>query len=162
MTTMIDEEEDFESTNGDAPQSVTQNDRRYAGVRALWMKVIIRAVFDWVTYKDSTKLDKRKYAESADAWLFQKNLLFNSFENVCKQLDMDPERIRVQVKKMTKDDVSKIEHLERDYEEEESDEQIGDKSILVKRLLAGPKRLFESKRNFDHRLAAEVVSDEAF
>ena len=120
---MIEEDEDFESTNGDAAPLVPHTDRRYAGVRALWMKVIIRAVFDWVTYRDSTKVDKKKYAEGAYAWLFQKNLLFNSFETVCRHLDLDPERIREQARKMTKDDVAKIEHLERDYEEEAEEEK---------------------------------------
>ena len=130
---MIDEEDDFESTDGDAVPAPSSCDRRYAGVRALWLKVIIRAVFDWVTYKDSTKLDKKKYAEGADAWLFQKSLLFNSFENVCRQLDLDPNQIREQVRKMTKDDVSKIEHLERDYEDEE------EKPVLKPRRMSYPR-----------------------
>jgi len=136
---MIDEEDDFESTDGEAVPSVAHCDRRYAGIRALWLKVIIRAVFDWVTYRDSTKLDKRKYADSADAWLFQKNLLFNSFDNVCRQLDLDPNQIREQVRKMTKDDVSKIEHLERDYEEEE-------KPILKLRRVSYPRLPSESSK----------------
>jgi hypothetical protein len=121
---MIDEEDDFESTYGDAPQIVPNMDRRYAGVRALWMKVIVRAVFDWVTYRDNTKVDKKKYAEAAYEWLFNKSLLFNSFENICKNLDIDASRIRAQARKMTKDDVAKIEHLERDYEEEEEEKPI--------------------------------------
>jgi hypothetical protein len=113
---MMEEEQEFDSTDGDALPSSTPSDRRYAGVRALWMKVIIRAVFDWVTYRDSTKIDKLKYAESAHDWLFEKNVLFNSFENVCRHLDIDPIVIRQHARKMTKDDVAKIEHLERDYE----------------------------------------------
>ena len=135
---MIDEEEDFESTHGDALPSSTQSDRRYAGIRALWLKVIIRAVFDWVTYRDSTKLEKRKYAESADVWLFHKSTLFNSFENVCRQLDLDPEQIRNQVKKMTKDDVSKIEHLERDYDDAEGEDGVEEEAPKpkIRRLLA--------------------------
>jgi len=119
MTTMLEEEDDFDSTDGDAVLVLTHYDRRYAGVRALWLKVIIRAIYDWVTYKDSTKVEKKKFAESADIWLFQESLLFNSFENVCRQLDIDPVRIRAKVKTMTKEDVLKIEHLERDCEEEE-------------------------------------------
>ena len=116
---MIEEEDDFESTDGEAPPLAPAGDRRYAGVRALWMKVIIRAVFDWVTYRDSTKLDKMKYAESSYNWLFKKSFLFNSFENVCKLLDIDPEKVRHNASRMTKDDVAKIEHLERDYDTEE-------------------------------------------
>lgn len=152
MTTLIDEEEEFESTNGDATPLVPNTDRRYAGVRALWMKVIIRAVFDWVTYRDNTKLDKRKYAESAHEWIFKKSLLFNSFDNICRYLDIDPDRIRLQAQKMTKDDVAKIEHMERDYESEELEELIeeDEKPVLKPASMAYP------------RLAAEVVSDEVF
>jgi hypothetical protein len=134
---MIDEEDDFESTDGDALPSVSANDRRYAGVRALWMKVIIRAVFDWVTYRDSTKVDKLKYAEGAYNWLFQKSLLFNSFENVCKHLDIDAEKVRANARRMTKDDVAKIEHLERDYEEDE-------KPVLKSPKVAYPRLASES------------------
>lgn len=126
---MIDEDEDFESTHGDALPSTHRCDRRYAGVRALWMKVIIRAIFDWVTYRDSTKVDKKKYAESAHDWLFEKNYLFNSFDNVCRYLDISAEKIRIRARKMTKDDVAKIEHMERDYESDESSEESGDGSV---------------------------------
>lgn len=88
-------------------------DDRYAGVRALWIKVIIRAVFDWVAYRDSTRLFQRKLAESAYTWLFRPSELFNSFENVCHMLDIDPSRVRGWAKTMNKDQVAKIEHLER-------------------------------------------------
>lgn len=115
------EDEEFDSLDGEAPQLVPAGDKRYAGVRALWMKVIVRAVFDWVTYRDHSKLEKRKHAESAHSWLFDKSLLFNSFDNVCKYLDIDPERIRSRAKMMTKEDVAKIEHMERDYEDDTED-----------------------------------------
>jgi len=143
---MIEEDEDFESTDGDAAQIVRSSDRRYAGVRALWMKVIIRAVFDWVTYRDNTKVDKRKYAESAHDWLFKKNLLFNSFENICKNLDLDPQRIRNQALKMTKDDVAKIEHMERDYESDVEEEE--EKPVLKRPRMAYP-RLGASEREYN-------------
>lgn len=147
---MIEEEEDFESTDGDAAQIVRSSDRRYAGVRALWMKVIIRAVFDWVTYRDNSKVDKRKYAESAHDWLFKKSLLFNSFENICKNLDLDPQRIRTQALKMTKDDVAKIEHMERDYESDEVEEE-EEKPVLKQPRMAYP-RLGAAEREYNGAL----------
>src|SRR5512140_3817167 len=64
---------------------------RYVGYRALWMKVIIRAAFDWVSYRDSTKLEQRKEAEKAYKWLFHQSTLFNSFENVCQLVDLPPD-----------------------------------------------------------------------
>ena len=44
---------------------------RYTGYRALLLKVIIRAIFDWVCYRDSTKLEKKKIADNAYQWLFE-------------------------------------------------------------------------------------------
>lgn len=82
-------------------------------MRALWIKVIIRAVFDWVSYRDSDQLGKRKMADSAANWLFEPNVTFNSFSNVCYYLDVDPGRVRVWAKKISRKQVAKIEHLER-------------------------------------------------
>lgn len=87
---------------------------RYVGYRALWMKVIIRAAFDWVSYRDSTKLEVRKIADSSYRWLFEENALFNSFENICQLVDLPPDTIRIWVRGLTKEHVAKIEHLERE------------------------------------------------
>ena len=87
---------------------------RYVGYRALWMKVIIRAAFDWVSYRDSSKLEQRKEAEKAFKWLFHQSVLFNSFENVCQLVDLPPDKIRRWVQTLTREHVAKIEHLERE------------------------------------------------
>jgi hypothetical protein len=87
---------------------------RFAGVRALWVKVIIRAVFDWVTYKDAADLRQLKLAQGASVWLFSKSELFNSFENVCYYLDLNPDNIRTWAATLTRDQVVKIEHLQRE------------------------------------------------
>lgn len=87
---------------------------RYVGYRALWMKVVIRAAFDWVSYRDSLKMEHRKEAERAYRWLFEKNELFNSFENVCHLVDLPPDKLRKWVMALTKEHVAKIEHLERE------------------------------------------------
>ena len=89
---------------------------RYVGIRVLWLKVIIRAVFDWVTYRDSNKLDKKKCADSAQNWLFNENELFNGLDNVCVILELSSERVRVWARSMSKDQVTKMEHLERDHD----------------------------------------------
>lgn len=88
---------------------------RYVGIRVLWLKVIIRAVFDYVSYKDSLKLNQRKVAEAAAGWLFEESELFNGFSNICVQLDLAPVRVRSWARSMTKDQVTKMEHLERDH-----------------------------------------------
>lgn len=81
----------------------------------MWLKVIVRAAFDWVSYRDSDKLIQRKLAESAHAWLFQPSNLFNGFDSICLSLDVDAEKVRKWVKGLSKDQVAKIEHLERDH-----------------------------------------------
>lgn len=86
---------------------------RYTGIRSLWLKVIIRAMFDLASYRDSPKLVHKKLAENAKAWLFEPNELFNSFESICKFLELDIKKIRVRASMMTKDDVAKIEFKER-------------------------------------------------
>ena len=86
---------------------------RYAGFRKLWGRVIQRAIYDWVAWRDSTKLEKKKQAELAETWLFQPNVCFNSFENICHMLDIDPEVVRERARKFTKDEVLKAEHVER-------------------------------------------------
>lgn len=86
---------------------------RYAGFRKLWFRVILRAIFDWVTWKDSSKLEKRKEAEKAEVWLFKPSVLFNSLENICQILDIDPEAVRERARAFTKEEVLKAEHIER-------------------------------------------------
>ena len=98
---------------GTDPFNDTVYDDRYSGVRALWIKVVIRAVFDWVSYRDSDRLPQRKLAEAAEAWLFRPSVLFNGFENICVCLDVNPEQVRKWAMRMSRDQVSKIEHLER-------------------------------------------------
>lgn len=86
---------------------------RYAGFRKLWGRVIQRAIYDWVAWRDSSKLDKKKEAERAEVWLFSPSVLFNSFENICMMLDIDPENVRCRARSFTKDEVLKAEHIER-------------------------------------------------
>lgn len=86
---------------------------RYAGFHKLWLRVIQRAIFDWVAWRDSSKLEKKKQAELAETWLFKPSVLFNSFENICHLLEIDPEVIRRRARSFTKDEVLKAEHIER-------------------------------------------------
>jgi hypothetical protein len=95
---------DFQHTSSD----------RYVGYRALWLKVIIRAAFDWVTYRDSTKLENFKEAEKAAKWLFEPSELTNSLDSVCRMVDLPPNKMRMWAKNLSKDQVAKIEHLERE------------------------------------------------
>jgi hypothetical protein len=87
---------------------------RHAGVKALWIKVIVRAVFDWVTYRHSDDIRHLKLAESARIWIFEPSELFNGFSNICFYLDLDPDTVRAWAVGVTPDQVVKIEHLERE------------------------------------------------
>lgn len=86
---------------------------RYSGFRKLWSRVIQRAIYDWVAWRDSSKLEKKKTAELAEIWLFKPNILFNGFENVCRILDIDPTEVRERARKFTKEEVLKAEHIDR-------------------------------------------------
>ncbi len=86
---------------------------RYAGFVKLWGRVIQRAIYDWVAYRESTKLQRRKDAENAETWLFKPSKLFNSFDNICQMIGVDPEDVRDRARAFTKDEMLKAEHIER-------------------------------------------------
>lgn len=79
----------------------------------LWFKVIIRAIYDYITYRDSSKLQHKKIAESAEIWLFHQSEVFNSFSNLCLYLSLNPVIVRQRILKMSKEDAKKIEYLDR-------------------------------------------------
>jgi hypothetical protein len=86
---------------------------RWGGVRALWCKVIARAIYDWVSYRDSTKLPLRKYADDAYRWLFCESEVFNSFENLCYYLEINPDEVRERACRLDRTQVAKLELLDR-------------------------------------------------
>lgn len=86
---------------------------RYSGHKALWLRVIIRAAFDLASYRNDPRLAYKKQADNAQKWLFDQNYLFNSFENVCTLLGLPPGPIRHWACSLTKEEVQKMEHLER-------------------------------------------------
>lgn len=96
----------------DSIAHVTSGDR-YSGQRKLWGRVILRAIYDWVMYRNSPELKQRKLAESAETWLFKPNELFNGFDHVCEMLDIDPEIVRRRARTFTREEVLKAEHVER-------------------------------------------------
>jgi len=85
-----------------------------AGICAFWIKVVTRAAFDWVSYKESNKVDLKKLADEAYKWLFLPSNMSNSFEEVCSMLDLEVGTVRKWVQSLTKDQIAKMEHLERE------------------------------------------------
>lgn len=87
---------------------------RYAWVKLLWRKVIVRAIYDYVLWKDIPKTRKRHDAQDAARWLFDVSDLNNSLEQICLIADVDIGKIRTYARSATKDMVKKLEHIERD------------------------------------------------
>ncbi len=86
---------------------------RYAPVRLLWIKAIIRAAFDYALYRDHHDLKMRKFALDAERWLFEPSRLINSLENICQSLDIDIDLVRIFSRRVTREQVKKMEFLER-------------------------------------------------
>jgi hypothetical protein len=94
--------------------SVVHFNKRYSPYRVLWIRVFVRAAFDYAQYKQARDIKLRKQSEDAARWLFDDSSLFNGFHNICDQLDLPIELLRKIARKMTKADVKKMEYLERD------------------------------------------------
>ena len=93
----------------------TQDDR-YAGIRVLWLKIIVRAISDLILYRGVPDLAKRRDAETASIWMFQPHVCFNGFENVCHMLDVDPDKIRARTRSLSKREAENLERAMDDIE----------------------------------------------
>ena len=97
---------------------------RYTGVRILWTKVIARALYDYVVYRDNIDQVKRGWSENAATWLFEPSILFNSLETICRHLQIDVEKVRIKARGMTADDAVKLDHVDRTNLHEEDIEEV--------------------------------------
>src|SRR3954470_901477 len=86
---------------------------RYSPVRMLWLRVIVRAAWDFAMYKDSTRMKEQKLALDASRWLFDPSSLVNGLENICRTLGVSVEAARRFAREMTKDKVKKMDLCER-------------------------------------------------
>lgn len=82
-------------------------------MRLLWIKAIIRAAFDYALYKNHRDLKLRKFALDAERWLFEPSRLVNSLENICQSLDINIDLVRTFSRRVTREQVKKMEFLER-------------------------------------------------
>lgn len=102
----------------------------YENFRLLWIKVILRAAYDWVLYRDSRSQAYKRVADNAYRWLFEdyfekvktfeEGVLqiklerpFNSLFSLCEELDLDIETVRKFARKMTRRDIRKLEFFTR-------------------------------------------------
>lgn len=84
-------------------------------MRVLWARVILRALYDYVIWKDSTKLKDRRDFQCVKRWIFEPSTLGNSFENLCRLLNWPAGLIREKALTMTREDVKKMEFREREH-----------------------------------------------
>lgn len=94
-------------------QEAPYNPERYVPYRILWIKVIFRAAYDYALWKNSPDLKLRKIAQDAAKWLFEPSALELGFENICFQYSFPLEQFRIFAKKLTREDVKKLEFRER-------------------------------------------------
>ncbi len=84
------------------------------GSKALLLEILRRAAYDWVLYRESSKLQSKKLAEEAFIWLFQEGAghpdwvqralerkEITSFLAICEALDLDPKAVRTRIRELT-------------------------------------------------------------
>lgn len=109
--------------------------------RLLWIKVILRASYDWVLYRDSKSKNLRRIAQDAYRWLFdpikdRKIVVvkgndvevffeeFNSLDRLCEALDIEIDCVRKFASTLTRDKVRKLEFFDRTSKKrKESDDE---------------------------------------
>jgi hypothetical protein len=83
----------------------------YWPIRALWARVLVKAICDFVVFKEAKTLKGRREFKKVEQWLFGED---TGFLSVCEAVGWSPLRIRAKATTMTKDEVRKIEHRDRD------------------------------------------------
>lgn len=100
------------------PQQYYDQAAEVGGCRALLLEVIRRASFDWVLYRNSSKLAMRALAEDAYHWLFvedaesaawrfraRTNKGLMAFLTICEVMDVEPAVVRARVRHLTEKDI---------------------------------------------------------
>jgi hypothetical protein len=105
--------------------------RNYLWLRRVWIRVIYRAISDWVDWRDSRDVELRRYAETGRRWIFEPSVAANSFESVCSFLDLSPEPIREWARALTKEDIVRLAAFVTDAEitERLRDQLLSEKEI---------------------------------
>ncbi len=113
-----------------------RKDELYENFRLLWIKVILRAAYDWVLYKDSKGRAAQRVAEGAYRWLFEDHIEtikvvvdnkvvvkltrpFNSLIFLCTELDLDIETVRSFARSLSKKEIRKLEFFTRHRKQRE-------------------------------------------
>lgn len=78
-------------------------------VIALWQAVLVRAVADWVIYRDSPHMAGRRIWKQVNTWFFGPfGDRFNSFETLCAVLNLDSSLVRERVRRITPEQAKRL------------------------------------------------------
>lgn len=83
--------------------------RSFAPAQRLLTAILLRAVRDYVTYKDSPEGTlPYEIAVDAEEWLFHGDDCELSFLDICTQIGVSPEKIRSSTRALTRDDLIRL------------------------------------------------------
>ncbi len=129
------------------------------GCKALLVEILRRAAHDWVLYRSSRRLSRKRLAEDAYRWLFvesQSSLAglerqrshkeLTSFVAICETLDLDPELVRQRIKLLREEDVVTSGRPATRRKTTQNVEDSGDTSALYQLHLLRPTRSEEGYR----------------
>ncbi len=83
----------------------------YWPIYALWARVLVKAICDYANFREAKTLKGKREFKRVSAWLFGEE---TGFLTVCEATGWQPAMIRKRALSMTKDEVRKIEHRDRD------------------------------------------------
>lgn len=111
------------------------------GCKQLLIEIIRRAAYDWVLYRGHRRLAQRTLADQAYRWLFKETegtadwqermrdgKYITSFEAICEGLDLDPNKVRGYIERLTPKNVTSVgrpaEYRRRSTVSQQSDEDV--------------------------------------
>lgn len=93
------------------PTGGMQHEESFHSYRALWARVIIKAICDYVIWEGCRTLKEKRDRKNVERWLFENN---TGLGGICEQLGWPIDMVRERARTMTRDEVRKIEHRERE------------------------------------------------
>jgi hypothetical protein len=93
------------------PLALPYSEEHYHPVRALWARVIVRAICDYVVLKSARDIRSKRDFRALQKFLFEEQ---SGLHNICSVIDLSVEKVRHRALTMTIDEVRKIEHRDRD------------------------------------------------
>lgn len=81
----------------------------FAPSQRLLTAILLRAVRDFVTYRDTEEgTDQHLIAQDAAGWIFWEGREEMTFRYICDQISLDPKKIRKIIQVLSKDDLLRM------------------------------------------------------